>query len=508
MPLRLEIRGLRKAFGANVVLRELDLDLARGEIHALVGGNGAGKSTLSRIIAGLESLDAGEIRLDGKPYAPCSRRAAQEEGVVMVLQELNVLPTLTVAENLFLEALPSRRGLLDRHRLETDARAALSRVGLGRLDPSTPAAELGIGHQQLVEIAAGLTKPCRVLILDEPTAALSGAEIAPLFELLRRLRAQGQTVLYISHRLEELAEIADRVSVLRDGHVVATAHTREINRDQLIQHMAGRITERRPTRPRPQQGPCALRVRGLHAGPKVAGIDLEVRRGEIVGLGGLVGAGRTELLRAIFGADPRDAGEVLLDDQPLSPAATQEAVRRGMAYVPEDRKRHGILAGRSIRENAALVRPTGGSTIPGWIDLATEQADVRALVGRLQVEHVELEQPIVQLSGGNQQKVVMGRWLQREVRLWLLDEPTRGVDAGARQGIYDLLRTLAGGDAAAAVLLASSDYEELAELCDRVLVISNGRITAHFTRAELTPAAFTAAAFAGFRNPPRASSNP
>jgi ribose transport system ATP-binding protein len=489
---RLSVRALKKSFGTNAVLRGLDLELAAGEIHALVGGNGAGKSTLSKIVAGLETRDAGDVLLDGAPFAPVSRAAAQAAGVVMVLQELSVLPTLTVAENLFLATLPSRRGIVDRSRLSADARAALGRVGLASLDPETAAGELGVGHQQLVEIAAGLAKDCRLLILDEPTAALSGAEIATLFSLLRELRANGTAILYISHRLDELAELADRVSVLRDGQLVATLAIAEAPRARLIELMAGAAFAPVATTAHSGSTRAALQVRGLR------GVTLAVNHGEIVGLGGLVGAGRTELLRAIFGADRTSDGEVFLGDETVTfrPASTCEAVARGFAFVPEDRKHHGILAPLSVRTNASLPLLRTRAAAPGWIDSAREASDVDALLAQLHVRYAGAEQPIAQLSGGNQQKVVIGRWLRRDVRVWLLDEPTRGVDAAARAGIYALLRSLAAGGAA--MLVASSDYEELATLCDRVLVLSNGRLTAEFTPATLNPTAFMAAALQGF----------
>lgn len=504
---RLQIHDLHKAFGANLVLRGLDLTLAPGEIHALVGGNGAGKSTLSKIVAGFETADSGEVLLDGQPHAPASRRAAQAAGVVMVLQELNILPTLSVAENLFLADLPARRGIVDRAQLRSDARVALARVGLDRLDPDLPAGGLGVGHQQLLEIAGCLTKPCRVLILDEPTAALSGAEIGPFFNLLRDLRAQGTSLLYISHRLEELPQIADRVSVLRDGRMVATQPMREATREHLIQLMAGESTRTTTPRPPSASGGTVLRVRNLSAGRAVAGVSLDVRPGEIVGLGGLVGAGRTELLRALYGADRRDAGEVFLgeDTQPFRPASTRAATARGLAFVPEDRKQHGIFASLSVQTNASLVSLPTRPALPGWIHAAAEHAGVARLLETLRVRYADADQPIAHLSGGNQQKVVIGRWLRRDVRLWLLDEPTRGVDAAARQGIYELLRSLTATNRAPGVLVASSDYEELALLCDRVLVMSNGRLTGEFTRATLTPETFLAAAFAGYTPETRTS---
>jgi ribose transport system ATP-binding protein len=500
MPPRLAIRALKKSFGANLVLRGLDLELAPGEIHALVGGNGAGKSTLAKIVAGLVARDVGELLLDGAPFALSSRRAAQAAGVVMVLQELSVLPTLTVAENMFLGDLPARfAGVLDRPRLRASATTALARVGLGGLDPDTPASTLGVGHQQLVEVAAGLAQECRLLILDEPTAALSGAEIDTLFALLRDLRAKGTSILYISHRLDEIAVLADRVSVLRDGQLVATRPARETTHDQLIELMAG-TTALAPTGPMAtgRRGAVALRVRDLRSGRAVRGVSLEVHYGEIVGLGGLVGAGRTELLRAIFGAEPVDGGVVHLGDDPVPfvPASTRVAVARGLALVPEDRMHHGLFAPLSVCVNAGLARLPLRRWFPGWVDQGAEAGETDTLLARLQVRYADAAQPVEQLSGGNQQKVVIGRWLRRAVRVWLLDEPTRGVDVAARRAIYALLRERAA--AGAALLVASSDYEELAALCDRVVVLSNGTVAGEFTRETLTPAAFMAAAFRGF----------
>jgi ribose transport system ATP-binding protein len=500
---RLAIRALKKSFGANVVLRGLDLELAPGEIHALIGGNGAGKSTLSKIVAGIETRDAGELLLDGTAFTPASRRAARAAGVVMVLQELSVLPTLSVGENLFLHSLPSHYGgVLDRSRLRAESRAALARVGLAGLDPDAPAVTLGLGHQQLVEIAAGLAQECRVLILDEPTAALTGAEIDTLFTLLRELRAKGTSLLYISHRLDEISALADRVSVLRDGQLVATLPARETARERLVALMAGEAAVGPVTRDSgARRGELALRVVDLQAGPAVRGVSLELHAGEIVGIGGLVGAGRTELLRAIFGADRFERGSLELGPRQVkfAPSSTREAVAAGFAFVPEDRKHHGLFAPLSVQINASLARLPLRRVIPGWLDRRAETGETAGLLEQLQVRCTAAAQPIAELSGGNQQKVVIGRWLRRDVRVWLLDEPTRGVDVTTRRAIYALLRERAADGAA--ILVASSDYEELATLSDRVIVLSRGQIAGEFTSANLTPASFMAAAFHGFAAP-------
>jgi len=494
---RLKATGLKKAFGQNVVLRSLDLEVASGEIHALIGGNGAGKSTLSKILAGLTAADDGALSLDGEPYAVASRQAAQERGVVMVLQELSIIPTLSVAENLFLGGLPSRVGIVDYRRLHEHATQALRRVGLGRLDPSMPAGSLGVGQQQLVEIAAGLAQRCRVLILDEPTAALSGAEAKVLFDVLGEFRAAGTSILYISHRLEEISQLADRVSVLRDGQLVATLSA-ATPREQLIQLMAGSAANPSPLARNSTKTWPALRVIDLHVGAAVRGVSLDVYSGEIVGLGGLVGAGRTELLRAIYGADRRSSGRTLLgeNESEFVPHSPVDAVRKGVAFVPEDRKQHGIFAPLAVSYNAALMRLPERRGLPGWIDRTAERIKSARLLEDMRVRYADPDQPIAELSGGNQQKVVIGRWLPCGAALWLLDEPTRGVDVAARQGIYDRLRHLA--NAGAGILVASSDYEELATLCDRVIVLSNGTAARSFTRESLNTRDFMSACFAGF----------
>lgn len=505
--LRFAVRGLCKAFGANQVLVGLDLDLSAGEVHALVGGNGAGKSTLSKIIAGLEARDAGALLLDGEPYEPANRREAQADGIVMVLQELSVLPTLSVAENLFLGALPRHwLGWLDRSRLHVAARVALDRVGLSGLDPSIPAGALGVGYQQLLEIAAGLAQDCRLLILDEPTAALTGAEVATLFTLLRALRDRGVTILYISHRLDEIAALADRVSVLRDGQRVATLPAQDAFHEKLVALMAGSAGEAQASSVRslPRQR-TALQLRGICAGRAVRQVSLTVNEGEIVGLGGLVGAGRTELLRAIFGADPMESGEILLgpDQRALRQHSPRLAVAHGLAFVPEDRKHHGIFGPLSLQANLGVTGLPRWPRLRGIVDAGTERAQTDATLARLQVRCTGRGQAIAELSGGNQQKLVIGRWLNGAVKVWLLDEPTRGVDVVARRAIHDLLRDRAA--AGEALLVASSDYDELAALCDRVVVLSNGQVTGHFTRSELQPAAFMVAAFAGFAPEPKSN---
>jgi ribose transport system ATP-binding protein len=474
-------------------LVDLDLDVSAGEVHALVGANGAGKSTLARIVAGLVAPGGGRMRLSGADYAPGSKADAERAGVHIVQQELMLLPTLSVAENLFLNRLPRRLGVIDRRRLHRDASTALAAVGLEGIDPRTPAGQLGMGHQQLVEIAAALARPCRVLILDEPTAALTNTEVELLFAQVARLRSQGVAIVYISHRMDEVRRIADRVSVLRDGRLVETGTAAELSVDRAIDLMVGReavsTAHSRTTDP----GRPVLRVEGLRRGALVRDVSLEVRAGEILGIAGLVGSGRTELLRAIFGADPVEGGRVLIDGKPVAARQPRDAVRAGMGFVSEDRQRHGVLLPQPVRVNMTLARIDAATGRRGWIDPARERAAAARLQQLLDVRCASTEQPAGELSGGNQQKTVLSRWLLRDPRVLLLDEPTRGIDVAAKQTVYRLLNDLAAGGKA--LVVVSSELPELLAICDRIAVLSAGRLVATFVRGNWSEDRILAAAF-------------
>ncbi|MBG4965767.1 sugar ABC transporter ATP-binding protein [Pseudomonas aeruginosa] len=493
----LSIRGVGKTY-AQPVLAEIDLQLFGGEVLALTGENGAGKSTLSKIVGGLERPGAGSLELLGRPYAPGSRREAEALGVRMVMQELNLLPTLSVAENLFLHDLPRRAGWIDRRRLRAAAREAMAQVGLEAIDPDTRVGDLGIGHQQMVEIARNLIGDCRLLILDEPTAMLTAREVDMLFEQVERLRERGVAIVYISHRLEELARISQRIAVLRDGRLVCVEPIERYDADQLVTLMVGReLGERFDLGPR-QTGAPLLRVERLSRRGKVHEVSFEVRAGEIFGISGLIGSGRTELLRLIYGADRADGGQVLLGDPPqrLSLRSPADSVRQGVALITEDRKGEGLLLDQSISANLAL------GNLPalarhGVIDRRREEALARRQVEALRVRCADTAQAVGELSGGNQQKVVIGRWLERDCQVLLFDEPTRGIDVGAKFDIYALLAELTRRGKA--LVVVSSDLRELMLICDRIGVLSAGRMVDTFERDAWTQDALLAAAFAGYK---------
>lgn len=496
----LETSGLSKRFGRHTVLKDCSLDFRRGEIHALLGANGAGKSTFVRMLAGLLTPSAGHMLLYGRPFLPSGKKQAEAAGVEIVQQELNLIPTLTVAENLALNCLPSRWGIIQKQKLNELARRALQRVGLADLPPTRNVESLGVGQQQLVEIAAALDRQCRLLILDEPTAALTAGETQTLFDRLRELRAQGVCVIFISHRLEEVTAISDRVSVLRDGSVAGTWDIADCTADDMVLQMSGPEAAAGPAPFRSFVQPkVALEVKDLCGGP-VDQVSLTVHHGERLGIAGLVGAGRTELLRLIFGADRATAGRIqLLGRSELRPLKhPAHAVRNRMAMITEDRRQNGLLLPQSIRENMTLASLPLQFSKAGLVQAPLEAAAARAQSRSLEIRSTGIEQLAGTLSGGNQQKVAIAKWLIRDADVFLFDEPTRGIDMAARRRIYQLLDALA--QQGKALLIVSSDTEELFEICDRIAVMSNGRVTETFDRGSWSKDKVMQAAFAGYRS--------
>ena len=495
----LTLRAIEKAFAAPV-LERIDLDVRPGEVHALVGENGAGKSTLAKIVAGVLAPDAGEIALDGATWRPSSRVDAERAGVCLVLQELNILPTLSIAENVRLgRPFPQRFGFVRWRELEADARSALDRVGLGDIAVNRPIEALGIGQQQLVEIARGLSRRVRLLVLDEPTASLAPREVALLVREVRALTAAGSAVIYISHRLDEVLSLADRVSVLRDGRLVETREARETTPSALIASMVGRDIGSAQVEAARRLDEVVLRVVGLARPPAVRDVSFDVHAGEIVGLAGLMGSGRTETLRCLFGADRPTAGKVHLAGRAATAPfeTTIDAAAHGVGLLPEDRRHQGVITGLAVQPNLTIGRVASFASPAGWIDLARERRDAGALAARLNVRCRSLEQPVSELSGGNQQKVAFGRWLSRACRVLLCDEPTRGIDVAARHAIHAQLRELAASGVA--IVVASSDLAEVITLSDRVVVLSGGRVERVLSREDATEAAIAEAAFASHR---------
>ncbi|MCD5970699.1 sugar ABC transporter ATP-binding protein [Pseudomonas quasicaspiana] len=493
----LSVSGIGKTY-AQPVLGDIDLTLMRGEVLALTGENGAGKSTLSKIIGGLEAPTTGQMQFQGESYQPASRTQAEKLGVRMVMQELNLLPTLSVAENLFLDNLPRRAGWINRKRLREDAAQAMAQVGLDAIDPDTLVGELGIGHQQMVEIARNLIGDCRVLILDEPTAMLTAREVEMLFEQITRLQARGVSIIYISHRLEELQRVAQRIAVLRDGKLVCVDAIANYSSEQLVTLMVGRELGDKIDLGARQIGEVALSIKGLSRGDKVRDVSFQVRKGEIFGISGLIGAGRTELMRLIYGADLADSGTIELGSplRSVSIRSPADAVRQGIALITEDRKGEGLLLTQSISANIALGNMDAVSA-GGLVKAQDETSLAQRQIDAMHIRSSGPAQLVSELSGGNQQKVVIGRWLERDCPIMLFDEPTRGIDVGAKFDIYGLFGELTRQGRA--LVVVSSDLRELMLICDRIGVLSAGRLIDTFERDSWTQDELLAAAFAGYQ---------
>ncbi|MGW0811486.1 sugar ABC transporter ATP-binding protein [Nonomuraea sp. NPDC002799] len=475
----LELRNVSKSFGAVPALREVRLDLRAGEVHGLVGENGAGKSTLVKILAGAHPADEGTLLVDGRALAPAGPADAQAAGIAVIYQEPTLFPDLSVAENIFMSRQPLR-GLrrIDARAMRAATAALFDRLGIP-LDPGRPARGLSIADQQLVEIAKALAFDARILIMDEPTAALSGVEVERLFSVVRSLRDAGAAVLFISHRFDEIFALCERVTVLRDGRWVSTDPAAALTVDELVRRMVGREVSSLYPKTDTAVGEPRLEVRGLTRRGVFADVGFTVRGGEIVALAGLVGAGRSEVARAVFGVDRYDAGEVLVDGKRLPRADTPAAIAAGLALVPEDRRQQGLVMELSVERNATLTRRWSLSRL-GLLFGGAERRTARTWSDRLQVKTARLTDPVSALSGGNQQKVVLAKWLSTEPRVLIVDEPTRGIDVGTKAEVHRLLSELAGQGVA--VLMISSELPEVLGMADRVLVMHEGRLVADIPR--------------------------
>ncbi len=485
----LEARGICKSFPGVRALEEVSITVRRGRLHALLGENGAGKSTLMNILAGVFPPDRGEIRLDGRRVSFRNTREARQAGIAIIFQELNLIPHLTVGQNIFLGREPlARGGLIDDARMNREAAAWLGRLGLD-IPPQTPAARLRVGQQQIVEIARALSMQARLLILDEPTSAITEHETAVLHDLIRQLKREGVAMIYITHKLDELPLIADELTVLRDGRNAGSSPACNASRDEIIRQMVGRDLSdqfaRRPHEPSEE----VLRVEGLHLEHpdrpgdfSVRDVSLALRRGEVLGIFGLMGAGRTELLETIFGLHPRRArGRMAVDGRPVWFESPRQAIDAGVALAPEDRKREGLAPSLSVAANISLASIAQTERL-GLIDARLEAALAERYVKRLRTRTPSVRERVLHLSGGNQQKVVLAKWLAAQPKILLLDEPTRGIDVQAKGEIHALIDELVAGGLG--VVLVSSELPEILGVADRILVMCEGRITAEFARGQ------------------------
>ncbi|MGA5757012.1 sugar ABC transporter ATP-binding protein [Nonomuraea bangladeshensis] len=486
----LSLLQVSKAFGAVRAVREVSLELRAGEAHALAGENGAGKSTLVKILSGVHRPDSGRILLDGEPVEFAGPADAQRAGVAVIYQEPTLFPDLSVMENIFMGRQPRARLGLDRRAMRAATAELFGRLGV-HLDPDRPARGLSIADQQLVEIAKALSRQARVLVMDEPTAALSGQEVARLFGVAGTLREQGVALLFISHRLEEIFELCQRVTTLRDGALVATDPIGDLTPDDLVRRMVGRELASLFPKQDTTAGEVALSVRRLTREGVFTDVSFEVRRGEIVALAGLVGAGRSEVARAVFGIDRWDAGAVEVDGRRLRPARPTAAMAAGLALVPEDRRQQGLVMDLSIERNIGLAGLAALRRGP-LISRLAERERARDWAVRLRLKFARLGDPVNVLSGGNQQKVVLAKWLARRPSVLIVDEPTRGIDVGTKAEVHRLLSELAASGVA--VLMISSELPEVLGMADRVLVMHEGRLVAELDRAEASEESVMAAA--------------
>ncbi|MBW2059322.1 MAG: sugar ABC transporter ATP-binding protein [Deltaproteobacteria bacterium] len=487
---RLEMLEIVKRFPGTVALDRVDFDLMPGEVHALVGQNGAGKSTLIKVLAGIYPKDSGRILLDGEELRELTPQMSHRLGMRFIHQELNLVPWFSIGENIVLgDRYP--RGILGTIRwrdLFNRASRVLERLGI-EINPRTPAQELSVGHQWIVAIARALYSEGRIVVMDEPTASLSKREVEELFEVVRSLQRSGASVIYISHRLEEIFEIAQRVTVLKDGQRVLTAGVDEISAKDLASSMIGRsLADRFPRRGRPQAlGRTVLSVSGLCMGDRLQGVDFELHQGEILGLAGLVGSGRTEVASALFGTMAYDGGEIRLDGKPVHIRSASDAVGHGIALVPEERRRQGLVLSMNVRENLTLANLRLfklARWCPQILSRKRERLSAKGIVRSLSIQTSGIGQNAELLSGGNQQKLVLGKWLIGKNRVMIFDEPTRGIDVGSKFEIYKLVRRLAGGGVG--ILYISSELEELVGVCDRIIVLRQGRVIKEITASETT----------------------
>ncbi len=472
----LVMKGISKAFAGVPALKNVDFDLRAGEVHALMGENGAGKSTLMKILTGIYSRDAGEISLFGRPVTFTNPREAQDGGLVIVHQELNMMPHLTVAQNIFVGREKMKGRFIDDQQMVKDAEVLFKLLNID-INPSEIMGNLTVGRQQMCEIAKAISTDARIIVFDEPTAALTETEVGELFKIIDDLRQKNIGIIYISHRMDEIKRITDRVTVMRDGEYVGTLVTDDCTKDDIIKMMVGRVVFETPKTHSavPPDAPVVLKVDGLRAGRMVRDVSFELRRGEILGVAGLMGAGRTEMARALFGADKKDAGSIYINGEKTAIRSPEDAVLAGISYLSEDRKRYGVMVEMDVTENTTLA--TLSQYLNGvFINNRRERETVRSYISQLKIKTPSERQQVRKLSGGNQQKIVIAKWLARDCQIFIFDEPTRGIDVGAKAEIYELMGRLA--HQGKSIIMISSELTEILRMSDRVMVMCEGRKTA------------------------------
>jgi ribose transport system ATP-binding protein len=482
-PYIVEMKHISKSFPGVIALDDVTFNLKAGEVLALLGENGAGKSTLMKILSGVHAKDDGEMIIFGNVIENLTPKKAQELGIAIIHQELNLCGHLSIAENIFLGREKLRFGLLSDKQMRKETEKILKRLNI-HLDPETPVRDLPVSKQQMVEIAKAVSSNAKILIMDEPTSALTASEITDLFKVIRKLKADGCGIVYISHRLEELQHIVDRVTIMRDGKYIASMNFADTTMPQIIAHMVGREIQERYPRVSCKRGKMILQVKNLSAGKMVRDVSFELYEGEIVGIAGLMGAGRTETTRAIFSADPKDSGEIYLDGKPVTINKPMDAIRAGIVLAPEDRKKDGLCIKLSVQENIALPNLDWICNRFGIVNKKKEKSISEKSVNELRIKLANLQVNAGTLSGGNQQKVVVAKWIARNSRVVIFDEPTRGIDIAAKVEIYNLMNELK--KQGIGVLFVSSEMPEVMGISDRILVMCEGRITGEFAAEEAT----------------------
>lgn len=492
----IEMNIINKAFSGNQVLTDVNFDVRKGEIHALMGENGAGKSTLIKVLTGIYSRDSGMVKVNGSDVDFTNPKQAEQKGIVVIHQELNIIPYLTVAQNIFLgkELTYGKTGILNTDKMNKMAKQSLNEIGVSDIKPQDLAGELSVGKQQMVEIARALSTNAELIIMDEPTSALTDREIENLFKAVQSLKEQGVAFVYISHRMEEIFQICDRITILRDGNYIGTEYISNTSFEAIVKMMVGRELGGRFPEKNSTIGEVVLQVKDLSVNGLLEDINFDVKEGEILGISGLMGAGRTEVMEAIFGYRKRDSGVVKLKGKPLKINHPSNLVKEGIGFITEDRKGKGLVLGSSIRENIALPNFQTISQL-GVLDNKGERSLVDSLIQRLHIKASGREQVVGTLSGGNQQKVVIAKWLGINPKVLILDEPTRGVDIGAKKEIYSIMNQLA--ENGVAIIMISSELPEILGVSDRIMVMNEGKIQAFFNKHDATQEKIMMAATGG-----------